>query len=118
TSTTPSFATADAELVGALAAAVPSVVPQHKTSYDYVLQRAGGGRGRTPNPLTVALRDLHLAGTSSTTKFVPEVYLHNTPAVRLGVLQGLLDTDGGPVRQAGRSCRIHYSTCSPQLAAD
>src|SRR5205823_3968001 len=77
-----------------------------------------GGRGRTANPVTVAVRELDLAGTTSKTKFVPEVYLHNSVDVRLAVLQGLLDTDGGPVRQRGRTCRIHYSTCSERLASD
>ena len=54
----------------------------------------------------------------STTTFVPERYLWNAPAVRLAVLQGLLDTDGGPVTQRDRRCRIQYSTCSDQLADD
>jgi phosphate starvation-inducible PhoH-like protein len=31
------------------------------------------------------------------------------------MLQGLLDTDGGPVRQGGRTCRVQYTTCSPRL---
>jgi phosphate starvation-inducible PhoH-like protein len=44
--------------------------------------------------------------------------VHNSSAVRLAVLQGLLDTDGGPVTQAGRSCRVQYSTTSPQLRDD
>jgi phosphate starvation-inducible PhoH-like protein len=38
--------------------------------------------------------------------------------VRLGVLQGLLDSDGGRVTQAGRSCRIQFSTASPRLHDD
>ena len=38
--------------------------------------------------------------------------------MRLGVLQGLLDSDGGPVRQRGRSCRIQYTTCSDRLRDD
>ena len=117
TKTTPSFTTADREMVDSLADALVSVgvTPQQKSDYDYVLQRTGGGRGATPNPLTVALRDLALDGTTSSTKFVPDVYLYNDTTVRLSVLQGLLDTDGGPVQQANRSCRIQYSTCSPQL---
>jgi phosphate starvation-inducible PhoH-like protein len=61
---------------------------------------------------------LDLAGTRSTTKFVPSEYLLNTPAVRLAVLQGLLDTDGGPVRQQGRTCRVQYATCSERLRDD
>ena len=81
--------------------------------------------GKTPgevitleNPVTAALRALDLLGTRSTTKFVPEVYLRNSADVRLGVLQGLLDTDGGPVTQADRTCRIQYTTTSPRLRDD
>jgi phosphate starvation-inducible PhoH-like protein len=34
------------------------------------------------------------------------------------VLQGLLDTDGGPVTQDGRSCRVQYATTSTRLRDD
>jgi phosphate starvation-inducible PhoH-like protein len=33
-------------------------------------------------------------------------------------LQGLLETDGGPVTQNGRTCRIQYTTTSEQLKND
>jgi phosphate starvation-inducible PhoH-like protein len=46
------------------------------------------------------------------------VYLYNSADVRLAVLQGLLDTDGGPVADLNRSCRIQYTTTSPQLRDD
>jgi phosphate starvation-inducible protein PhoH and related proteins len=118
TATTPSFTTADAELAAALQAALPAMELVRKSEYDYVLARAGGSRGATANPVTVALRELTLAGTRSSTKFVPHQYLFNTSAVRLAVLQGLLDTDGGPVRQDGRTCRIEYSTTSQALRDD
>jgi phosphate starvation-inducible PhoH-like protein len=36
----------------------------------------------------------------------------------LAVLQGLLDTDGGPVTQKDRTCRIQYTTTSPRLRDD
>jgi phosphate starvation-inducible protein PhoH and related proteins len=49
------------------------------------------------------------------TKFVPQAYLYNDADVRLGVLQGLLDSDGGPVIQRARTCRIQYTTISPRL---
>jgi hypothetical protein len=49
------------------------------------------------NPVTGVARQLGLNGTRSTTKFLPELYLYNSHKVRLAVLQGLLDTDGGPV---------------------
>jgi phosphate starvation-inducible PhoH-like protein len=86
-----------------------------------VLYRQGrGGRGGVivANPVTAILRELQLAGTTSKTKFIPDVYVYNTPDVRLAVLQGLLDTDGGPVAQRARSCRIQYSTCSERLRDD
>jgi phosphate starvation-inducible PhoH-like protein len=70
------------------------------------------------NPITVALRELGLVGAQSETTFVPESYRFNSAAVRLSVLQGLLDSDGGSVTQRGSTCRIRYSTCSPRLRDD
>jgi phosphate starvation-inducible PhoH-like protein len=61
---------------------------------------------------------LNLSGTYSSTKFIPEVYLYNRSEVRIALLQGLLDTDGGPVTQAGRTCRIQYTTTSERLKDD
>jgi phosphate starvation-inducible PhoH-like protein len=120
TSSTPSFTTADAELAEALEAALDGIEVRHTGGYDHVLHHVDGGRGglRTANPVTVALGGLDLAGTWSSTKFVPEGYLHNSIPVRTAVLQGLLDSDGGPVSQRGRSCRIQYSTTSPRLKDD
>ena len=70
------------------------------------------------NPVTGDVRDFGLDGSTSTSKFVPADYLVNSADVRLAVLQGLLDTDGGPVTQHGRTCRIQYTTCSPRLRDD
>ena len=119
--TTPGFTTADPELAEALDQALPEITLHHKGGYDYVLRRVGGGgRGGviTANPMTELIRQLGLAGTRSFTKFVPVSYLFNCKEVRLAVLQGLLDTDGGPVRQQGRHCRIQYTTCSDRLRDD
>ena len=120
TSTTPAFSTADPELAEALEAELPGIELRQKTKVDYVLRHPAGGRGGllVANPVTVALRELGLAGTRSETKFVPEQYKFNSPAVRLAMLQGLLDSDGGPVDQRGRTCRIQYTTRSPQLRDD
>ncbi|MDT5037331.1 MAG: phosphate starvation-inducible protein PhoH [Micromonosporaceae bacterium] len=120
TGTTPSFTTADTELAVALEAALPGISLVRKNDVDYVLRNQTGGRGGVivSNPLTLALRELGLAGTRSNTKFVPRCYQRNSAAVRLAVLQGLLDSDGGPVSQRGRTCRIQYSTCSPRLRDD
>jgi phosphate starvation-inducible PhoH-like protein len=120
TRTTPTFTTADAELAAVLERRLPGIELQPKSDVDYVLRHVEGHRGGVivSNPVTVALRELGLAGTRSGTKFVPEQYLRNSPAVRLEVLQGLLDSDGGPVVQRGRSCRIQYTTCSARLRDD
>ena len=85
-----------------------------------MLRHRDGHRGGVivANPVSVALRELGLAGTRSHTKFVPECYLHNAVEVRIALLQGLLDSDGGPVTQRGRTCRVQYATCSETLRDD
>jgi phosphate starvation-inducible PhoH-like protein len=120
TSPTPSFTTADPELAVALEAALHGVVVQQEGDYQYVLRREHGHRGGVivENPVTSLLRQLDLAGVRSHTKFIPPAYLHNSSTVRIALLQGLLDTDGGPAAQAGRSCRIQYTTCSERLSND
>jgi phosphate starvation-inducible protein PhoH and related proteins len=120
TKTTPSFTTADPELAAALEAALPGIELKRKGDVDYVLRHVHGRRGGVivSNPVTVALRELRLAGTRSKTKFVPPIYLHNSADVRLAVLQGLLDSDGGPVTQHNRTCKLQYSTCSQRMAKD
>ena len=119
-STTPSFTTADPELAVALEGALEGVELQRKSGVDYVLRHTAGHRGGVivSNPVTVVLRELGLAGTRSNTKFVPRDYLLNSSEVRLAVLQGLLDTDGGPVTQEARTCRIQYTTSSERLRGD
>ncbi len=118
--TTPTFATTDPELAQALERSLDGIELRPKSGVDYVLRNTAGGRGglRVANPVTQTLRRLGLAGTRSTTKFVPVDYLLNTSAVRLAVLQGLLDSDGGPVLQTGRTARVQYTTCSPRLRDD
>jgi phosphate starvation-inducible PhoH-like protein len=120
TSTTPSFSTADPELAIALEAALDGIELRRNGDVDYVLRNVAGGRGGVivASPVTVALRDLGLAGTRSESKFVPVAYLFNSAAARLAVLQGLLDSDGGPVTQRGRTCRVQYTTCSARLRDD
>ncbi|MGC5256745.1 PhoH family protein [Gordonia sp. DT218] len=118
--TTPSFTTKDPELVDALVDAVPGIRARRKTEIDYVLNRitTPGEVITIENPVTGAMRATGLWGTKSSTKFVPKQYLLNSAEVRLAVLQGLLDTDGGPVGQAARTCRVQYTTVSDQLRDD
>jgi phosphate starvation-inducible protein PhoH and related proteins len=118
--TTPSFATTDPELASALGQLVSGIEVRRKTAVDYVLNRIThpGEVITVENPVTGAMRRLGLAGTRSNDKFVPDDYLLNSGEVRLAVLQGLLDSDGGPVTQQGRTCRIQFTTVSARLRDD
>jgi phosphate starvation-inducible PhoH-like protein len=120
TRTTPTFSSGDPESTVDLGEALEGIELAPEGGFDYTLRHVHGHRGGVivANPITVALRELGLAGRTSVSKFVPECYLSNDPPTRLAVLQGLLDSDGGPVRQRGRTCRIQYTTCSAQLRDD
>ncbi|MFF3289491.1 PhoH family protein [Streptomyces sp. NPDC003023] len=119
-STTPTFSSEDRELAEALEGALPGVMVRAKGGPDYVLNRAKapGDVVTLENPVTGILRQLDLLGTRSHSKFVPDQYLSNSSEIRLAVLQGLLDADGGPVTQKDRTCRIQYSTTSIVLRDD
>jgi phosphate starvation-inducible PhoH-like protein len=110
------FTTADPELAVALE---QSIELRYRSTFNYYLRHTAGGQGlKLANPVIVSLRELGLVGKRSPAKFLPEPYLHNSAGVRLAVLQGLLDSDGGPVTQRGRTCRIQYTTTSPRLRDD
>jgi phosphate starvation-inducible PhoH-like protein len=112
----PSFSTGDPELALALQSAVPGIEVRHRVRTQYTLKHLATVGGRTDShPVTAAVRALELFGHKAGTKFIPPEYMLNTSAARLALLQGLLDTDGGPVTQQGRTCRIQYTTCSPDL---
>ncbi|WP_314172334.1 PhoH family protein [Streptomyces winkii] len=119
-STTPSFSTADPELAQALETSLPGVAVRHRTGPNYVLNRIKepGDVVTLENPVTGVMRKLDLLGSRSNTKLVPDAYLQNSADVRLALLQGLLDSDGGPVVQADRTCRIQYTTTSILLRDD
>jgi phosphate starvation-inducible PhoH-like protein len=120
TTTTPTFATSDPELADALAASLDGIELQRTGAYDHVPRHVHGRRGGVivANPVTTVLRELGLAGVYSHTKFIPTSYLRNSADVRVALLQGLLDSDGGPVARRGRTCRIQYTTCSERLRDD
>jgi phosphate starvation-inducible protein PhoH and related proteins len=118
--TTPGFATADPELAWELQLRLPGIEVRPRRGPDYQLNKvtSPGDVITLENPVTAVARRLGLNGTRSATKFVPDLYLYNSARVRLAVLQGLLDTDGGPVTQKNRTCRIQYTTTSPRLRDD
>lgn len=113
TTRTPTFTTADRELADAVAAMLPVGIAARKIARDKYGFRLSGEKWK-PSRLYVALMELGLAGLSSREKFIPQQYLRSVPAVRLAVLQGLLDTDGSVSRGYG----IEYATTSHQLAID
>lgn len=65
-------------------------------------------------PIRPILSKLGLQGKLSHEKFVPKSYLSASPAVRLEVLRGLMDTDG----TAGLAGSISFCSTSRQLAED
>jgi phosphate starvation-inducible PhoH-like protein len=116
----PSFTTTDFELALARQLLIPGTDVHPRGGFDYQLRRATepGEVMTIERSVTSMMRGLGLHGCRSTTKFVPGLYLQNSAKVRLAVLQGLLDTDGGPVAQRGRTCRVQYTTTSPRLRDD
>jgi phosphate starvation-inducible protein PhoH and related proteins len=117
---TPSFASRDPELAWELQLRLPGIQvrPRHEAQYRLNQVTSPGEVITLENPVTGAARVLGLDGTRSATKFVPDLYLYNSARVRLAVLQGLLDTDGGPVTLRNRTCRLQYTTVSPRLRDD
>jgi phosphate starvation-inducible PhoH-like protein len=118
---TPSFASRDPELAWELQLRLPGIQVRPRREIHYQLNQTTSPWGTTTlveNPVTAVARQLGLHGTRSESKFVPDLYLYNSAKVRLAILQGLLDTDGGPVTQKDRTCRIQYTTTSTRLRDD
>lgn len=70
------------------------------------------GKGRE-NPLLEQLRGLGLAGVGAYDKFIPSRYLHASVTDRTLLLQGLMDTDGGP--SGGGGVGAVFCTASEKL---
>ena len=105
--------TSDDEVIEAVRGLIPKPCEvRHASKYDY---RITGEAGRR-HPIRDALREMGLWHCYSHEKFVPAAYLHASPAQRLAMLQGLMDTDGYVQGRPGRACKIEYSTTSPMLA--
>lgn len=71
-----------------------------------------GEQSSLPNPMLNILRELKLQGHKSNSKFVPQIYRHNSKEVRVAVLQGLMDTDG----YVSATGTVQFCTVSPRLA--
>ncbi|MFD7338483.1 LAGLIDADG family homing endonuclease [Streptomyces violascens] len=101
-----SFTSGDEQLHNAVKTALPSG-DQLRRHTDGVNARIIGGT------VLSVLRALGLHGKRSELKFIPRQFLHADPEIRLALLRGLMDSEGGMERAAST-----YSTSSPQLASD
>lgn len=101
------FTTMDQELCEIIAEKAHCKVKLCDASrYQYRLNRS--------SRLKSAVVRLGLMGRKSHTKHIPDLYKFNEVAVRLGVLQGLMDTDGS----AGLKGGVEFKTVSLALAED
>ena len=88
------FSKPDEELLSAFDNLLPPEVRLvWQSRNDYRIQRKNG-YGPLANPITVAMRDFGLMGKYSHEKFIPDCYLFSSVTDRIGILQGLMDTDG------------------------
>lgn len=72
----------------------------------------------THSDLASKIRNLGLADHRSYEKFIPDIYKYNDIKTRLGVLQGLFDTDGSVSFRTKGGMHYEYTTTSLQLAKD
>lgn len=73
-----------------------------KTNDDYQIS----SKGYCNNKIKDELRKLNLWGTDSLSKFIPEEYIFDSVENRIGLLRGLMDTDG----TISDGCAEFYST--------
>ena len=108
-----SLSTADAEIVNYVARELPPglIMRQKAATCDYVLIKRGAG---WTNELMQNIKRLDLKGKGSKDKFIPEAYLLNDVATRLGMLQGLMDSDG---YMSADSSTCQFSSISTALVA-
>lgn len=117
---TVGFSSADVEMIDMLNSCVPYGYHLHSTpsaaNIDYTIVRIHRDFDciNNQNAVSTALKSLGLVGTKSHTKFVPDIYKYNSVDVRLGVLQGLIDTDGYVNNDNG----VIYTTVSERLKDD
>jgi hypothetical protein len=117
TNSVPRFVTADAfvaaevaRVVGALGGGADDGVPG-----EYRILGGRRGRSGSPNPTKIALEALGIWGSRAWEKHIPADYLIAGVEQRIGLLQGLMDTDGHVRPSDGR---LEYTTTSDRLSSD
>lgn len=121
TQATVGFCSADPELVNAVADHLPADYHLVSTGdparpYDYRVRPRAGRCTRGNNTFIESLYELGVMRMNARHKSVPLAYKEAPVAVRLAVLQGLLDTDGTLDRRTGNG--VSLISASRQLAED
>lgn len=112
TADTPTFTTADPELLDALRSLLPADVQTTPTSNPYGFRLSVPGAAKGQNKLTTLLREMLLLGSNSYDKAIPGQYLNASAEQRLALLQGLMDTDGSILTNGA----MEFSSASADLA--
>lgn len=106
------FTNTDSELISEVESKLLDGYRLHKTGG--ISYRITHGIKHAKNYYRQQLRRYGLLGCGSHDKFIPNDYKYNSVDVRVGVLNGLLDTDGYIDERGG----IEYTTTSLKLAED
>jgi len=106
------FSKPDEELLEAFDNLLPTEVRLVWQSRDDYRINREKGYGPLANPITVAMRDFGLMEKYSHEKFIPDCYLFSNVTDRIGILQGLMDTDG-----YADGTNAEFSTSSKVLAS-
>jgi hypothetical protein len=112
------LSSADQQVINEVCSLLPKKVKLRKvgnSKYDYGLTISHKGYNpkieHNRNPILNEIKSMGLFGLLSHDKFIPQDYLFGDPEQRLGILQGLLDTDGWSQKGVAK-----FSTTSKQLA--
>jgi len=112
----------DEEVYEVIASKLPEGFSLNGSSKNYLHISQGKHTGGKTNKVVEALSDLGLHGKCGIDKFVPDKYKFNSSEVRIGILRGLMDSDGTISARKGDASRkgykVQYSTSSVQLRDD
>jgi RecA/RadA recombinase len=113
TGKTPILTNQDEELISTISNTVSNYSTKLVETGKYGYRITSIDKSLKYNEITHHLKDLGLMGLGSHDKFIPDIYKYNSLDIRLGIIRGLLDTDGNN-RQYG----VEYSSVSIRLAED
>ena len=105
-----SFSTADSKIIDQVQLLALDLEVKHRGNYDYALV---GNQGES-NWIKEELKSLGMWGKVAQQKFVPKVFFDYDYQTRIGLLQGLMDSDGW-VQKDGA---MYFGSSSLQLAQD